>query len=291
MTKLHFTKGHGTANDFILIKDPHGNLHLTETLIRELCNRRTGIGADGLIRAIKSTHLPEGQKTLQEEPEAQWFMDYHNADGTPAEMCGNGARVYAHYLLKTGLAKNKPGDTLPIGTRAGIRDILQGVNGYTVDLGRWRLGKETQITTHNEKIARPGQQIHLGNPHTVTAIANQKELDTLNLTHPPKNTEKTETNYEFALPAEPLLREGVGRITMRVHERGVGETQSCGTGAAAAALAYRHWGGPQMPNHWQVKVPGGTLAVRMFATEEGEHVSLSGPATLSYTGEIEINQP
>jgi diaminopimelate epimerase len=94
-------------------------------------------------------------------------------------------------------------------------------------------------------------------------------------------------NIEFVVPADPLVSEGVAAISMRVHERGVGETLSCGTGAAAAALAVRHWAGGTQ-NHWKVMVPGGDLGVRVFATESGEHVGLSGPAELGFTGTIEI---
>ena len=90
------------------------------------------------------------------------------------------------------------------------------------------------------------------------------------------------------MPGDPLVRDGVGSIRMRVFERGVGETLSCGTGVAAAALAVRHWAGPAAPDHWRVDVPGGTLGVRMFPTEEGEHVALSGPASLVFSGEVAL---
>lgn len=290
MTTLSFTKGHGTGNDFVLLTDPEGAIDLTPELVRFLCDRRFGIGADGVIRAVRSRALPEGETILEQEPEAEWFMDYWNADGTVAEMCGNGIRVYTHYLIAEGLVAPKSNDTLPLGTRAGVRDVLVGASGYTVDLGRWRLGKERLVAASGLDVARPGLGIEVGNPHVVAVLADEAELDGLNLEVQPsfEPTPAAGANAEFVVPAEPLLHNGIAHIRMRVFERGVGETLSCGTGAAASALAFRYWGGEQMPNSWSVEVPGGRLAVRMFATEEGEHVSLSGPAELVYSGEIEV---
>ena len=291
MTTLSFTKGHGTGNDFVLFTDPEGKTPLTPEQITAICDRRFGIGADGVIRAVRSRALPEGTAILEEEPDAEWFMDYWNADGTPAEMCGNGIRVYAHYLITEGLVSPERRDTLPIGTRAGVKDVLAGASGYTVDLGRWRLAPEHLVAAHGLEVARPGLGIDLGNPHVVVALAHAGELDGLDLARTPVLDPVPESgaNVEFVVPEDPLLKNGIARIRMRVHERGVGETLSCGTGTAAAALAFRHWGGEGMPNHWSVEVPGGRLAVRMFPTEEGEHVSLSGPAELVYRGEIDLS--
>lgn len=290
MTTLAFTKGHGTGNDFVLFTDPDGEIELSPEQIRSICDRHRGIGADGIIRAVRSRAIPEGAAALAEEPEAEWFMDYWNADGTAAEMCGNGIRVYAHYLITEGLVAPERRDTLPIGTRAGVKDVLAGVTGYTVDLGRWRIAGEHLVAARGLHVPRPGLGIDLGNPHVVTALADDAKLSGLDLHHAPELEPAPEhgANVEFVVPEEPLLKDGVARIRMRVHERGSGETLSCGTGVAAAALAFRHWGGEGMPNSWSVEVPGGRLAVRMFPTEEGEHVSLSGPATLVYRGTLEL---
>jgi len=290
MPILSFTKGHGTGNDFVLFSDPEGEVTLSPEQIAHLCDRRFGVGADGVIRAVRSRALPEGAAVLAVEPEAEWFMDYWNSDGSPAEMCGNGIRVFVHYLIAEGLIAPERRDTIPIGTRAGVKDVLVGVAGYTVDLGRWRLAPERLVATQGLDVPRPGQGIDLGNPHVVVALAGDDELAALELQREPRLDPPSEqgANVEFVVPEEPLLRDGVARIRMRVHERGSGETLSCGTGVAAAALAFRHWGGAGMPNSWSVEVPGGRLAVRMFATEEGEHVSLSGPAELVYRGEIEL---
>lgn len=219
-------------------------------------------------------------------------MDYRNADGSVAEMCGNGIRVYAAFLLAGGLASLEPGDTLPIGTRAGVRDVTRSGAGFQVDLGRWQLaGGEPLVRAKELKVARPGLGIDLGNPHVVVALSNDEELDSADLTYIPQlEPEPADgANIEFVVPGEPLVHDGIGRIRMRVHERGSGETLSCGTGAAAAALAVRYWAGARAPQSWRVEVPGGVLGVSMFATEEGEHVGLSGPAELVFTGTIRID--
>ena len=132
--------------------------------------------------------------------------------------------------------------------------------------------------------------INVGNPHIVVALASDDELVKADLTYIPViEPEPVDgANVEFVVAAEPMVHDGVGHIRMRVHERGSGETLSCGTGAVAAALATRHWAGPGAPNQWRVDVPGGTVGVRMFPTEDGEHVSLSGPAELVYTGELTV---
>ncbi|SMH47512.1 diaminopimelate epimerase [Rathayibacter oskolensis] len=290
--ELHFTKGQGTGNDFVLFSDPDGEVDLSPAQIAVICDRHFGVGADGLIRAVRSRALPEGAAALAQEPEAEWFMDYRNADGSIAEMCGNGIRVYAAFLLAGGLASLEPGDTLPIGTRAGVRDVTRSGSGFQVDLGRWELaGGEPLVRAKELKVARPGLGIDLGNPHIVVALSNDEELDSADLTYIPQVEPEPEAgaNIEFVVPGEPLIHDGIGRIRMRVHERGSGETLSCGTGAAAAALAVRYWAGARAPQSWRVDVPGGVLGVTMFPTEEGEHVGLSGPADLVYTGTIRID--
>ncbi|PPF32527.1 diaminopimelate epimerase [Rathayibacter sp. AY1A3] len=290
--ELHFTKGQGTGNDFVLFSDPDGEVDLSPAQIAMICDRHFGVGADGVIRAVRSRAIPEGAAALAEESEAEWFMDYRNADGSIAEMCGNGIRVYAAFLLAGGLAALEPGDTLPIGTRAGVRDVTRSGAGFQVDLGRWELaGGEPLVRAKELKVARPGLGIDLGNPHVVVALSNDEELDSADLSYIPQLDPEPDdgANVEFVVPGEPLVHDGIGRIRMRVHERGSGETLSCGTGAAAAALAVRYWAGARAPQAWRVEVPGGTLGVTMFASEEGEHVGLSGPADLVFTGTIRID--
>lgn len=292
MSTLHFTKGHGTGNDFVLYSDPEGEGELTPAQIAAICDRHFGVGADGIIRAVRSANIDAGAAALAEDPDAEWFMDYRNADGSIAEMCGNGIRVYVKYLIEQGLATIEPGSTIAVGTRAGVRDVQASNNGFQVDLGRWRLdGNEPLVRAKNLKVARPGLGIDVGNPHVVVALADDNELEQADLSYIPhlEPEQLAGANVEFVVPAEPLVSDGVGRIRMRVHERGSGETLSCGTGVAAAALATRHWAGQAAPNHWRVDVPGGTLGVRMFPTQDGEHVSLSGPAELVYSGSLELN--
>ena len=290
MTSIAFTKGHGTGNDFVLVLDADGELALSSKQIAKICDRRFGIGADGFIRVVKSAKLPEGKEILAIEPAAVWFMDYYNADGNAAEMCGNGVRIFARYLLDRGLAKNEGGSTLAVGTRAGVKDLTQGSNGFAVDLGRWKLTTEFTVEAKGIEVARPGQGIEIGNPHVVVALSSDAELRELKLFEAPVVEPKPENgaNVEFVVPSEPMIQNGVGYFSFRVHERGVGETLSCGTGIAAAALATRYWAGASAPNQWQVQALGGLVAVRMFATEDGEHVSISGPAELTFDGEIDL---
>ena len=290
MTTIAFTKGHGTGNDFVLVLDSEGELSLTSKQIAKICDRRFGIGADGFIRVVRSSKLPEGQEILEGEPAALWFMDYYNADGSAAEMCGNGIRVFARYLLDRGLAKIEGGSTLAVGTRAGVKDLTQGANGFAVDLGRWKLTGEFTVEANGIEIARPGQGIEIGNPHVVVALSSAAELKDLKLFEAPIVDPKPDNgaNVEFVVPNEPMIKDGVGYFSFRVHERGVGETLSCGTGIAAAALATRYWAGSSAPNQWQVQALGGVVAVRMFAAEDGEHVSISGPAELTFDGELDL---
>jgi diaminopimelate epimerase len=290
MTKIAFTKGHGTGNDFVLVLDADGELALSSKQIAKICDRRFGIGADGFIRVVKSSQIPEGKDILASEPAAVWFMDYYNADGSPAEMCGNGVRVFARYLLEKGLTTIEGGSTLAVGTRAGVKDLTQGSNGFAVDLGRWKLTSEFTVEAKGIEVARPGQGIDIGNPHVVVALSSEAELKELKLFEEP-SVEPVPTNganVEFVVPNDPMVKDGVGYFSFRVHERGVGETLSCGTGIAAAALATRYWAGPSAPNQWQVQALGGLVAVRMFATEDGEHVSISGPAELTFDGELDL---
>jgi diaminopimelate epimerase len=286
-----FTKGHGSGNDFVIIADPDGALELSAEQVAVLCDRHRGIGADGILRVVRSAAIADGQAALAEEPAAEWFMDYRNADGSIAEMCGNGIRVFVHYLVRSGLATIEPGSTLPIGTRAGVRDVTRSETGYQVDLGLWKLsGDDPLVTADGLPVTRPGLGIDVGNPHVVVALASEAELSSLELHRAPAldPAPSAGANVEFVVPGEPLVRDGIGHVSMRVSERGVGETLSCGTGVAATALAVRYWAGSKAPDNWRVEVPGGTLGVRMFPAEDGEHVALSGPAQLVFSGEVDL---
>ncbi|MEV7758996.1 diaminopimelate epimerase [Microbacterium sp. NPDC089180] len=283
MSSLAFTKGHGTGNDFVVVADPDGELDLSDAQVAALCDRHFGIGADGLLRVVRSAAIRDGAEAAASG--AEWFMDYRNADGSAAEMCGNGTRVFARYLTDTGLASIDEG--LRIGTRAGVKTLTRSDRGFEVDLGAYAVeADETLVRAKGLSVARPGVGIDVGNPHVVVALSSDAELEGLDLTFQPvlDPAPRHGANVEFVVPADPLVRDGVGAIRLRVFERGVGETLSCGTGVAAAALAVRHWAGAAAPNHWVVDTPGGTLGVRVA---EGR-VFLSGPASLVFTGEVAL---
>jgi diaminopimelate epimerase len=298
-TPLGFTKGHGTENDFVLVRDLDGALDLDAERVARLCDRRAGIGADGLIRVVRSQACPDAAPALAADPGAEWFMDYRNADGSAAEMCGNGIRVFVAYLVREQLVDlallDPDGPGLPVASRAGVKRVRRRADGwFAVDLGGWRVpggdaavaaGYDATVHVHGLEVARPALGLDLGNPHTVAALSDLDELAALDLTRPPvvEPAPVEGTNVELLVPLDPeeIGGELFGRIAMRVHERGVGETRSCGTGACAAALASRAWGGPSAPDAWRVDVPGGQVEVRVL---DGDRVELSGPAVLVADG-------
>ena len=281
------TKGHGTGNDFLLFTDTEGTGELPPEAVAAIADRHTGIGADGLIRAVPTALVDPAAA----EQGAQWFMDYRNADGSAAEICGNGIRVFVAYLRHAGLLDLPDGAIARIGTRAGVLDVRREGEEYAVDMGTWRAtggaealasGFDASVVTRGLDEQRPGLRLELGNPHTVVALQDEQTLAELDLTSLPGVDPPPEhgSNVEFVVPlGEAEATEDGGRIgvlRMRVYERGVGETLSCGTGACAAALAVRAWFGTGAPDHWQVHVPGGRLRVRV----DGDRVELAGPAEL-----------
>lgn len=307
--RLRFTKGHGTLNDFVLLADTRGELDLTPGLVRALADRRGGVGGDGVIRLVPTASVPEADAVLAEDPRAIWFMDYRNADGSVAEMCGNGVRVFTAFAERLGLADLTPGADgegaeLAVGTRAGVKRVRREASGwYAVDMGPWRLpggdaaasdGFDAAVRVRGWDVARPALSVDLGNPHTVVALAREEELADADLTVAPQvqPVPVHGTNVELVVPQgeERVVdaaggEQVVGRVRMRVHERGVGETPSCGTGACAAALAVRAWGGAGAPDTWLVDVPGGTVRVRALP---GARVELAGPAVLVHEGELDV---
>ena len=262
MTELRFTKGHGTGNDFVLVADPDGDVVLAPSDVARLCDRRFGIGADGLLRAVRVAAEP-----LAGDADAEWFMDYRNADGSVAEMCGNGIRVFTAFLLAEGLAEIPAGGSLPIATRGGIVTVQRTATGFAADLGGWTFGADdVAVRIAGVDVVRPGLAVDVPNPHVVVALGDDAELAAADLSTGPvlDPPPVAGANVELVRPEDPLVEDGIGRIRMRVHERGSGETLSCGTGAVAAALATRYWAGPSAPDDWRVTVPGGVLGVRVF---------------------------
>lgn len=294
---LTLTKGHGTGNDFIFLTDENAEIALTPELVARVCDRHFGIGADGFIRATRSTASRAGQKLLEEHPDAVWFMDYRNGDGSIAEMCGNGVRAFVEYLRTEGLIELEVGETVKIGTRAGVKTVARTEEGYAIDMGPWSFihgdaaregGEDCLVSARGLKTPRAGLSISMGNPHTVVMLGSDGKLDGLDLHSLPQVNPApvNGTNVEFVVPVDLDVESGahVGAIRMRVHERGVGETLSCGTGACAAAAATRFWGGEEAPDEWLVHVPGGTLAVTfVLGPDDLEHVVLAGPAQMVAT--------
>ncbi|KQX63638.1 diaminopimelate epimerase [Angustibacter sp. Root456] len=291
--QLTFTKGHGTENDFVLVPDLDGTLVLDPATVRRLADRRAGIGGDGVIRVVPTRAVAE---VADQAAQAEWFMDYRNADGEPAEMCGNGVRVFVTYLLREGLAHLGDGEQLAVATRAGTKQVRRDGDLLAVDLGAWRIvggdgalggGGDAQVLAGGLGGAVAGLSLDLGNPHTVVVLPGGAELRALDLHRAPvvEPLPPNGTNVEF------VVVERAGHVAMRVHERGVGETRSCGTGAAAAALAARAWtavaGGGEV-DEWRVDVPGGTLRVRVLPSGT---VELAGPAELVADGTVELATP
>lgn len=301
---LPLTKGQGTGNDFVFVTDAQGQLALEAELVARVCDRHFGIGADGFIRAVKTAELAEGKHLLDQAPDALWFMDYRNADGSVSEMCGNGVRAFIEYLVTEQLISLAEGERVRIGTRAGIKTVARVDKGYAVDMGPWGFidgdsardnGHDALVTARGLKTPRPAVSITMGNPHTVVALGTEGKLEGLSLESAPKVSPvpPAGTNVEFVVPEEIEDTEAetgesnVGAIRMRVHERGVGETLSCGTGACAAAAATRFWGGEEAPDEWLIHVPGGTLAVTfVLGPDNLEHVVLAGPAQM--TGKVTL---
>jgi diaminopimelate epimerase len=273
---MRVTKGHGTGNDFVVWPDLSGATELSTALVRAICDRHTGIGADGVLRLVASDNDPDGKPMAADAP---YFMDYRNADGSIAEMCGNGVRVLVRYLQQAGLA----GAETPVATRAGVRHVHGAPDGpLTVQMGAPELppGRPTVAVPPLPAVETLGW-VRMPNPHVVVALADPDQLAALDLSNAPRvePTDPEGQNVEF------VVRAGSRRLAMRVHERGVGETRSCGTGicAAAVAVAARDGIGPD-GTPWQVDVPGGSCSVEWRA--DGE-VLLTGPAVL--VGEIELD--
>ena len=262
MTGLRFLKGHGTENDFVVLPDHEGLLDLTPDLVRRLCDRRAGLGADGVLRVVPSAYEPDAAPYAEDAP---WFMDYRNADGTIAEMCGNGARVYARYLVSHGLVRPGP---LRLATRRGVLEVetTPGDGPVCVDMGPAEVGEDVDVD------GTPAAFVSMGNPHAVVPVPCVAALGEL-------RTARLDLNVEYVEDRGPTA------IAMRVHERGVGETRSCGTGACAAVVATALRTGTPRGTAYDVEVPGGHLTVTW---REDGHVVLEGPAVLLAQGVVTL---
>jgi diaminopimelate epimerase len=277
---MRFAKGHGTGNDFVILPDPDGRLDLSPQVVALICDRHAGLGADGVLRAVRSASAGPAAgpwAAAAAGQGAEWFMDYRNADGSMAEMCGNGIRVLARYLLDSGLAA---GPELAVGSRAGVRVVRADGDGwFTAEMG------PAQVTgTGSARLgdhAYAGLAVSVGNPHLVCVI--DGPVAEVDLSGPPG---LDPDQFPAGANVEVVRVTGDHQAEMRVYERGSGVTLSCGTGAVAAAagaaVAAGEWqAGPERP--WTVLVPGGRLAVTPSAAAS----RLAGPAVIVAAGELD----
>ena len=281
---MRLLKGHGTRNDFLLLPDLDGAVELSAAVVRALCDRRAGIGADGVLRVVRSENDPEAK---DQAADAEFFMDYRNADGSTAEMCGNGLRVFYAYLHRLRLVEQ----IAAVATRGGVRRARAAGGGtVTVEIGVPRLLADRPTVTAaslrppsaSGPVARhglAGRALEIPNPHVVVELDDTEQLADLDLSRPPI----VEPSLPHGQNVEFAVRTGARRLRMRVYERGIGETMSCGTGICAAAVVLagpgESWAAP-----WTVDVPGGTCEVSGGADGMLE---LTGPAVL--VGEIEVD--
>ena len=290
---MRFAKGHGTENDFVILVDPAGDQGLSPGLAARLCDRRAGIGADGVLRAVRTEALarpgprPAGGGEAAATPNGsgpgspggpapEWFMDYRNHDGSTAEMCGNGIRVFARYLADRGLVT---GPAFTVATRSGFRRVrLEEDGNVTAEMGSVTVaGPGRAVLGGPGGLACQGLRVSVGNPHLACLV--DAPLAGFDLTGPPL---LEPAQFPEGGNVELVRVTGPGTAQMRVHERGSGETRSCGTGAVAAAAAAAAAGG-QDQGSWQVSVPGGQLTVML----ESGAGWLRGPAVIVAEGELD----
>lgn len=276
---IPFLKGHGTENDFVIVPDPDNALDLTPAAVAALCDRRAGLGADGVLHVVRSAAHPEAKGMAAE---AEWFMDYRNGDGSIAEMCGNGVRVFARYLQQAGHVTE--GD-LAVATRGGVKSVhIDKAGDITVGMGRARL-PEGDVTVSVGDRAWPARNVNMGNPHAVAFVEDLAEAGDL-YTPPPFSPPSA---YPEGVNVEFVVDRGPGHVAMRVHERGSGETRSCGTGACAVAVAAARRDGADpavtgIPATYTVDLPGGRLVIT--ERPDGE-IEMTGPAVIVAAGEID----
>ena len=274
--------GHGTENDFVVLPDPDGHVwpesRLDAVMVQRLCDRRAGLGGDGVLRVVRTAHVPDAPEVLGDALDrCEWFMDHRNADGSHAEMCGNGIRLFLHVLVTEGLLDRSTCEAgVLVGTRGGPRRVGATPDGdYWVDMGPARPFGEGKASLSGQVFS--GLAVSMGNPHL--ACLTDVDLDSLDLSAAP--------TFDTALFPEGVNVEVIdvlepgAHIRLRVFERGVGETRSCGTGACAAAYAALVADG-RTEGTVVVDVPGGRLSVQVDA---GTTV-LTGPAVLVSAGAL-----
>ena len=274
-----FLKGHGTENDFVLLPDHDGTVHgsLSAERVRALCDRRAGIGGDGVLRVIRTAAYDGPDAGVLGD--AEWFMDYRNSDGSVSEMCGNGIRVFVRHLVDAGLVDGS--GPVPVATRDGVKVLTLADDLVTADMGSPKVFGQTVVGVGLR--SWPARHVDMGNPHAVAFVDSLDDAGHL-LDQPAYDG----AAYPDGVNIEFVVRRGERHVGMRVHERGSGETRSCGTGACAvmvaAALHDRvvpEGGSPAEDVAYRVDVPGGTLTVTW--TAEGR-ILLTGPAVVVASG-------
>ena len=290
-------KAHATGNDFVVYLDEDGTHEPTADEVRLLCDRHFGIGGDGLIRLAHPqavSDVNERQIADCAAGDADWFMDYRNADGSLAEMCGNGTRAITLFAQLQGIADQPGGKPFHLGTRAGVKILTSlgdvpglGKDVFQVEMGAWKRGDVDgyEVTIPGTSGSARGTFVDMGNPHVVAvledAFASLPNVEDLDLVTKPVVAPEipSDQNVEFVRIDEQSEGDDAGEATMRVNERGCGETLSCGTGLCATAITLRAKTGI---DHWTITVRGGTL--RVDVTDED--VKLTGSATI--VGKIEL---
>ncbi|MFT4201974.1 diaminopimelate epimerase [Gordonia sp. (in: high G+C Gram-positive bacteria)] len=284
-----FWKGHGTQNDFLIVDDLGALLPLEPETVAALCDRQRGIGADGLLRVARAGTLVDAG-VLPELGEGiaadDLFMDYRNGDGSIAEMCGNGVRVFAHYCRTTGLTD---ADEFVVGSRAGARPVrIHAVSptaaDVSVSMGRVLRGAASTASIAGR--AYSGLAVDVGNPHLACVVPGltADELAALDLTGPVGLDDAVfPAGANVEILTEPAEQDGVLVASMRVVERGVGETRSCGTGLVAAASALLAGRGRDT-GRLRLTVPGGEVEVSI--DDGGASSTLRGPSRLVARGEL-----
>jgi diaminopimelate epimerase len=280
---MEFAKYHGIGNDFIMIADPEDALRLASDQVRALCDRRFGIGADGVIRVAPG------------EDGAELIMDYVNSDGSVGEMCGNGIRCLAVFARERGMTGSSE---LKVGTRAGIKVVeIIGDDRVRVDMGApifkpsdIPLRSEREDGLHEHVMLPPDFEerldltcLSLGNPHAVAFVDEPDDIDVPAIGSYIEHQDMfpNKANAEFVAVESP------GRVRMRVWERGSGETLACGTGACAAAVAARLMRG--VDEKVTVALPGGELEVEWTGSlEHDAPVLMTGPVAKSFEGEVDL---
>lgn len=290
-------KAHATGNDFVVYLDEDGTHEPTADEVRFLCDRHFGIGGDGLIRLAHPqavSDVNERQIADCAAGDADWFMDYRNADGSLAEMCGNGTRAITLFAQLQGIADQPGGKPFHLGTRAGVKILTSlgdvpglGKDVFQVEMGAWKRGDVDgyEVTIPGTSGSARGTFVDMDNPHVVAvledAFASLPNVEDLDLVTKPVVAPEipSDQNVEFVRIDEQSEGDDAGEATMRVNERGCGETLSCGTGLCATAITLRAKTGI---DHWTITVRGGTL--RVDVTDED--VKLTGSATI--VGKIEL---